>query len=115
MSPEKPNSAALGEFRAEVSAWLDGLNDRQRDAVLHGDDKLINLLHRPAQLFSPATDPGEREDRATADRETLESLFQRLGEWEATLPTVPLWGSSPHWSGDSARIYDTWDPRPEPE
>lgn len=84
-------------------------------AVLHGDDKLINLLHRPAQLFRPATDPGEREDRATADRDTLESLFQRLGEWESALPTVPLWGSSPHWSGDSARIYDTYDPRPEPE
>jgi arylsulfatase B len=113
-------------------ALYDHIKDKKRRtyaAMMHGLDrgvgrvldwltesnKLINLLHRPAQLFRPATDPGERNDRAGTDRETLEAMFQRLGEWEATLPTVPLWGSSPHWSGDSARIYDTWDPRPEPE
>jgi arylsulfatase A-like enzyme len=85
-----------------------------QSAVLHGPDKLIKLSHRPAQLFAPATDPAEITDRAASEEATLLSLFKILGEWESTLPTVPLWGSSPRWSANSARIYDTWAPRPEP-
>jgi len=83
-------------------------------AILDDDDKLIRLSHRPAQYFQPATDPAEGNDLAPRGGDRFESLFRQLGEWEAMLPTVPLWGSSPFWNGDSAKIYDTWLPREEP-
>ena len=84
-------------------------------AVRRGPHKLVRLSHRPAQLFRPATDPGEREDLARQDAATLRALFRELGQWEATLPTVPLWDSSPFWSGDSADIYDNYNWRPSSE
>lgn len=83
-------------------------------AVLHGEDKLIALSHRPPQLFQPRTDSGERKDLAASEPGKVRELFQRLGEWEASLETAPLWDESPRWWGDSARIYDTWAPRAEP-
>lgn len=83
-------------------------------AVMQGADKLISLSHRPAQLFRPGEDPGERHDRAAEDPETLHALFEELGRWQALLPTVPLFGSSPYWKGESAKIYDNWDPKEEP-
>jgi arylsulfatase B len=83
-------------------------------AVLDGPDKLIRLSHRPAQLFRPATEVGEQQDLAATAPERLHTLFQKLADWESKLPTVPLWGSSPYWDGDSAKIYDSWPPRPEP-
>lgn len=82
-------------------------------SVLSGDDKLITLSHRPPQLFSPATDQGETIDRFDTDRPRATQLFQMLGEWESLLPTVPLWGSSPYWSSQSARHYDDWGVREE--
>jgi arylsulfatase A-like enzyme len=83
-------------------------------AILRGEDKLITLSHRPAQLFRPGEDPGERNDRAATDPTTLAALFEELGRWQAMLPTVPLWGSSPFWTGESAKIYDKWQPQEEP-
>ena len=83
-------------------------------AIRQGTSKLIRLSHRPAQLFDPSIDPAESNDLASEDREKFGLLFQELGRWEATLPTVPLWGSSPFWRGESAKIYDTWQPKPEP-
>jgi arylsulfatase A-like enzyme len=83
-------------------------------AILSGDDKLIRLSHRPAQLFRPSTDLAEAHDLAPSQSETFLTLFRQLAEWEATLPTVPLWGSSPFWSSQSANNYDNWAPRPEP-
>ena len=84
-------------------------------AVLDGDDKLIRLSHRPAQMFRPASDVGEDQDLAATETERFHELFQQLGQWESTLPTVPLWGSSPYWIGQSANQYDDLDARPEPE
>lgn len=84
-------------------------------AVMRGDMKLIRLGHRPAQLFNVAEDPSESADLAGKDTETLEALYRDLGNWESSLPTVPLWDSSPFWWGDSARIYDSWSPRAEPK
>jgi arylsulfatase B len=84
-------------------------------AVLHGKQKLISLSHRPPQLFQPGSDSGERNDMAASQSETMKDLFKRLGEWESSLETVPLWDSSPRWWADSARIYDTYAPRPEPK
>ena len=84
-------------------------------AMLQGEQKLIRLSHRPAQLFHPASDPGEQADLAPHHPAELQQAFKLLGSWEAALPTVPLWDSSPYWHGDSAKIYDTWQPRPEPK
>ena len=84
-------------------------------SVLDGETKLMRLSHRPAQLFNTLSDASEQHDLADKDRDRLDQLFTKLGKWEAHLTTVPLWGSSPHWQGRSAKIYDTWAPRPEPE
>ena len=84
-------------------------------AVMQGADKLITLAHRPPQMFHPAMDSGETQDRFDAERSRVSELFQLLGEWESTLPTVPLWGSSPFWTGQSAGHYDSWPVRPEPQ
>jgi arylsulfatase A-like enzyme len=83
-------------------------------AVLYGANKLIVPCHRPPQLFQPKEDPGEAIDLSAKRTDTMKDLFKRLGEWESSLATVPLWDSSPRWWGDSARIYDTYPPRPEP-
>lgn len=82
--------------------------------VLHGDTKLVRLSHRPAQLFDTLHDVGEQEDLVRRDSRLAAQLFEELGAWEASLPTVPLWGSSPHWAGHSAQTYDEWQPRAEP-
>ena len=82
--------------------------------VLSGNDKLIRLSHRPAQMFSPSTDEGELKDLAASQPERFRELFQQLGDWEAILPTVPLWGSAPMWNAESAKHYDKLLPRSEP-
>lgn len=84
-------------------------------AILNGDEKLIRLSHRPAQLFRPGKDSAEARDLIDADRNRAIELFQALGQWESTLTTVPLWGSSPYWIGQSANHYDTRGVRPEPQ
>lgn len=83
-------------------------------AVLRGERKLVRLNHRGSQLFDTAGDPGERNDLASSEKDARDALARDLAEWEATLPTVPLWDSSPYWWGASAQIYDEYDPSPEP-
>lgn len=84
-------------------------------SILAGGDKLIRPSHRPAQLFTPASDPGERNDLSSEKAERMADLYRRLADWEAGLPTVPLWSSSPFWRSESAKHYDTLPPREEPE
>lgn len=84
-------------------------------AILHGERKLIRLSHRPAQFFQPSTDLGEQNDLAGKETSQFLALFQELGAWEASLPTAPLWDSSPYWHGQSAKHYDEWGIRSEPE
>jgi arylsulfatase B len=84
-------------------------------AILDGSDKLITLSHRPAQMFRPAEDPAESTDRFDTHRSRAEELYRILGQWESTIATVPLWGSSPYWQGQSADLYDKWIVRPEPK
>ena len=86
-----------------------------QSAVLDGADKLIRPPHRPAQFFRPAEDPGELRDLAPERGERFEALFRMLGEWESNLSTVPLWGSSPYWDGESSRLYDQRKVTDEPE
>lgn len=83
-------------------------------AVLDANYKLIRPSHRPAQLFAPGLDFGETQDLGATDSQTYLKLFRQLADWEAMLPTVPLWDSSPYWRGQSAMIYDTWNVREEP-
>ena len=84
-------------------------------AILSNEEKLIRLSHRPAQLFNIASDAGEQDDLSLSAEPKQLELFKQLAEWEAALPTVPIWDSSPYWSGDSSRIYDEWGVRSEPE
>lgn len=84
-------------------------------AILSGDQKLIRPSHRPAQLFEPTTDLGELTDLAPTHETQLQELFHQLAEWESTLPTIPLWGSSPIWNRESAKHYDQLPPREEPK
>lgn len=86
-----------------------------QSAILQGDKKLINLTHRPAQLFMPGSDPGEQNDLATSHREDLLRLFKLLGSWEANLGTNPIWDSSPKWWGVSGQEYDQFPVRAEPK
>ncbi len=84
-------------------------------AMLTGSDKVVRLNHRLPQLFQPGGDPGEQSDQFLSDSQRGERLLRRLADWEACLPTVPLWDSSPYWWSDSARKYDEYPPRPEPQ
>ena len=84
-------------------------------AILDGQLKLIRPSHRSAQLFEPANDLGEQHDLSAEQIEQRDLLFQKLAEWESLRPTVPLWGSSPFWNRQSAQIYDSSPPLPEPK
>ncbi len=106
-----PGLAGTGEVAERTLFWrLQG-----QAAILSGNDKVIRLSHRPAQYFQPTTDLGEDSDLAASQSDRFLDLFRQLGEWESTLPTVPLWGSSPFWSAESAKNYDNWIVREEPE
>ena len=102
-----------GEKEAEVRTLFWRLQGQS--AVLSGNHKLVKLSHRPAQLFAPAHDLGERSDLASEKVEEMRILFQKLAEWENSLATVPLWDSSPFWSKESAQIYDQHAPIEEPQ
>jgi arylsulfatase B len=65
-------------------------------------------------VFQPADDAGEQHDLIDDHPDRTRELFEMLGTWESSLMTVPLWGSSPFWSGQSAKQYDNYPPRPEP-
>ena len=84
-------------------------------AILDGNEKLIHLSHRPAEMFLPATDIAEAENQMQTAPTRAAELYQMLGHWQSLLPTVPLWGSSPFWSSQSAQHYDQWIPSAEPE
>ena len=84
-------------------------------ALLNGPDKIIRLSHRPAEMFQPSTDLAESNDLAATNSERFRQMFQKLADWEANLPTVPLWGSSPFWNSQSAKHYDEWQQHDEPQ
>lgn len=109
--PYLRNDSDVSELPDRMLFWrLQG-----QAAVLSDKDKLIRLNHRPAQLFRPASDAAELNDVASGQPARFRELYQTLGAWEAMLPTVPLWGSSPFWDSESAEHYDNWSVRPEPE
>ena len=74
--------------------------------VLKGQDKLITLSHRSRQLYDLNADSKEEVDLNTARANKAAQLHQILGQWESSLPTVPLWGSGPKWMSHSAMLYD---------
>jgi arylsulfatase B len=83
-------------------------------AILDGEDKLIRLSHKPADFFRPSEDPSESKDLSGINRKRYLELYELLFRWEEDLPTYPHFHTSPRWSGESARDYDTWIPKPEP-
>lgn len=84
-------------------------------AIRAGDLKLVRLSHRPAEFFNPVEDIAESEDLSQNRTGEFRELYRQLAEWEAMLPTVPLWDSSPYWHSQSAKHYDSWVPRAEPK
>lgn len=84
-------------------------------AILDGKDKLIRLDHKPAQYFRPAKDLSESYDLSNTNRERFIELYQLLFEWETNLPTDPHFFTSPYWSGQSAKNYEEFTPKPEPK
>ena len=74
-------------------------------------DAAAPLIVSPSRSFSA----GEISDLATGNNDRYMELYAKLAKWESTLPTVPLWGSSPRWISESAKHYDGWAPRDEPE
>ena len=84
-------------------------------SVRRDDHKLIRLSHRSAQVFNSTTDLAESEDLASDQSDLTSELFRELADWEALLPTVPLWDSSPFWSSESAKYYDERLATPEPQ
>ncbi len=105
------NTERISELNLRVLHWrLQG-----QTAILAGDRKLIRLAHRPAQLFAPSSDPGEASDLSISEPEKLMDLYQQMATWESLLPTIPLWGSSPTWSAESAKHYDNLPPSTEPK
>ena len=83
-------------------------------AVRHGDLKLIRPPHRMAQVFDATQDLGETQDLATSDDSNTAELFRLMAEWESSLPTVPLWDSSPYWQKESTSHYENRPAGPEP-
>lgn len=84
-------------------------------AVLDGNDKLIRLSHRPAQMFRPSDDVAEATDLMASEPDRADALYELLSEWENRLATYPLWCSSPFWDAQSANHYDNWGVRSEPK
>ncbi len=84
-------------------------------AVLDGEDKLIRLDHKPAQYFRPVDDIGETEDLSEINKERYKELYEILFNWEVSLPTDPHFYTSPFWSGQSAKNYESWKPVKEPK
>lgn len=83
-------------------------------AILDGTDKVTRLSHRRAQMHRVASDLGEANDLSSVEVTRTNELLNELGEWEFAMPTMPAWGSSPRWNGQSAKHYDDWLSRPEP-
>lgn len=103
----------LTQPEAEVSRRLFWRLQGQ-SAVLDGDEKVVRLSHRPAEMFRVSDDVAETNDLSSTEAGRMTELLQELGRWEFLLPTMPAWGSSPYWNGQSAKHYDNWLVRPEP-
>ncbi len=86
----------------------------QTAVLVNGEDKLIRLAHRPAQLFRLPDDLGEQQDRSGDDPDAVADLFRVIHDWERAMPTYPHFNTSPYWRGQSANNYDEYTPAQEP-
>ncbi|MEA2010358.1 MAG: UvrD-helicase domain-containing protein [Actinomycetota bacterium] len=91
---------------AEVPAWLDGLNDRQRDAVLHGDGPLLviagagsgktrTLASRVARLVDEGV-PADRILLLTFTRRAAAEMLRRSGALISNRSVGKVWGGTFH-------------------
>jgi DNA helicase-2/ATP-dependent DNA helicase PcrA len=90
----------------EVPAWLDGLNDRQRDAVLHGDGPLLviagagsgktrTLASRVARLVDEGV-PADRILLLTFTRRAAAEMLRRSGALISDRSVGKVWGGTFH-------------------
>ncbi|XAL99125.1 sulfatase-like hydrolase/transferase [Phycisphaeraceae bacterium D3-23] len=86
----------------------------QAAVLVNGNDKLIRLAHRPAQLFTLATDLGESTDMAHKHLDRTEELYRLLFDFERSMPTFQHFQTLPYWFGPSAKNYDEYVPVEEP-
>ncbi len=90
----------------EVPAWLDGLNDRQREAVLHGDGPLLvvagagsgktrTLASRVARLVDEGV-PADRILLLTFTRRAAAEMLRRSGALISDRSVGKVWGGTFH-------------------
>jgi len=90
----------------EVPAWLDGLNDRQREAVLHGDGPLLviagagsgktrTLASRVARLVDEGV-PADRILLLTFTRRAAAEMLRRSGALITDRSVGKVWGGTFH-------------------
>lgn len=130
----KPKEAYDGHGKRKTPRTYDGINiipilnnveqpeERRlfwrlqgQSCVLDGEDKFIRLMHKPAQLFRPFTDLGERNDLSQENNERYLQLYDILFQWESGLSTYPHNLTSPMWIKHSAKNYDNYIPVSEPK
>ncbi len=90
----------------EDPAWLDGLNDRQREAVLHGDGPLLviagagtgktrTLASRVARLVDEGV-PADRVLLLTFTRRAAAEMLRRSGALISNRSVGKVWGGTFH-------------------
>ena len=91
---------------SEAPAWLEGLNDRQRDAVLYGDGPLLviagagsgktrALASRVARLVDEGV-PAERILLLTFTRRAAAEMLRRSGALISNRSVGKVWGGTFH-------------------
>ena len=94
------------EPESEAPAWLAGLNDRQRDAVLYGDGPLLviagagsgktrALASRVARLVDEGV-PAERILLLTFTRRAAAEMLRRSGALISNRSVGKVWGGTFH-------------------
>lgn len=73
-------------------------------AVREGRWKLVRVKSLDVQLYDLDADPGERDNLAEAEPETVERLMAALQAWEAEL-AEPLWTEGERWERNQIRKH----------
>ncbi len=106
MAPATLNERMFDESESDAPSWLVGLNDRQREAVLHGDGPLLviagagsgktrALASRVARLVDEGV-PAERILLLTFTRRAAAEMLRRSGALIANRSVGRVWGGTFH-------------------
>jgi arylsulfatase A-like enzyme len=74
-------------------------------AVRSGPWKLIRFPDRPAELYNIKKDIGEEHNLASRHPDLVQTLYQKLDNWERKLQN-PLWQVSSRWNEHTRKLYD---------